>query len=73
MTIEISRFTVPRREDLPDDLKARIAEVEEKSGFVPNVFLALAHRPDGVAGVLRLPRRADGQGDAGADARPTAS
>jgi len=37
---------VPRREDLPEDLQARIAEVEEKSGFVPNVFLSLAHRPD---------------------------
>ena len=37
---------MPRREDLPEDLQARIAEVEEKSGFVPNVFLSLAHRPD---------------------------
>jgi uncharacterized peroxidase-related enzyme len=32
-------------EDLPDDIRARILEVQEKSGFVPNVFLALAHRP----------------------------
>lgn len=41
----ISRFPVPRLEDLPDDLRARIDQVTEKSGFVPNVFLALAHRP----------------------------
>jgi uncharacterized peroxidase-related enzyme len=43
---EISRFPVPKREDLPADMAERIAEVEEKSGFVPNVFLTLAHRPD---------------------------
>lgn len=43
---ESSRFPVPRRADLPDDLRERIAEVEEKSGFVPNIFLTLAHRPD---------------------------
>ncbi len=41
----ISRFPVPRLEDLPEDIRARILEVQEKSGFVPNVFLALAHRP----------------------------
>lgn len=41
----ISRYPVPRLEDLPDDIRARILEVQEKSGFVPNVFLALAHRP----------------------------
>ena len=41
----ISRFPVPRLEDLPDDLRERIEAVAEKSGFVPNVFLALAHRP----------------------------
>jgi uncharacterized peroxidase-related enzyme len=43
---EISRFAVPKREDLPDDMAERIAQVEEKSGFVPNIFLTLAHRPD---------------------------
>ncbi len=43
---EMSRFPVPDRADLPADLRARIDEVEERSGFVPNVFLALAHRPD---------------------------
>jgi uncharacterized peroxidase-related enzyme len=42
----ISRFPVPELKDLPDDLRNRILAVQEKSGFVPNVFLALAHRPD---------------------------
>jgi uncharacterized peroxidase-related enzyme len=42
----VSRFPVPALEDLPDDIRARIAAVQEKSGFVPNVFLTLAHRPD---------------------------
>ncbi len=42
----ISRFPVPELKDLPDDLRERILAVQEKSGFVPNVFLALAHRPD---------------------------
>ena len=41
----ISRFPVPRLEDLPEDIRQRIVEVQEKSGFVPNVFLVLAHRP----------------------------
>ncbi len=42
----ISRYPVPSLDELPDDIKGRILEVQEKSGFVPNVFLALAHRPD---------------------------
>lgn len=42
----VSRFPVPALEDLPDDIRERIATVQEKSGFVPNVFLTLAHRPD---------------------------
>ena len=42
----ISRFPVPSIDELPDDLRARITAISEKSGFVPNVFLALAHRPD---------------------------
>jgi uncharacterized peroxidase-related enzyme len=42
----ISRFPVPRIEDLPADIAERILAVQEKSGFVPNVFLVLAHRPD---------------------------
>jgi uncharacterized peroxidase-related enzyme len=44
-TPPISRYPVPKLEDLPDDIRARILDVQEKSGFVPNVFLALAHRP----------------------------
>jgi uncharacterized peroxidase-related enzyme len=42
----ISRFPVPELKDLPSDVRERILAVQEKSGFVPNVFLALAHRPD---------------------------
>ena len=41
----ISRFPVPPRGDLPDDLRERFDEVEEKSGFLPNVFAALSWRP----------------------------
>ncbi len=41
----ISRFPVPRLEEMPADLRERIEQVAEKTGFVPNVFLALAHRP----------------------------
>jgi len=41
----ISRYPVPDLKDLPDDIRSRILAVQEKSGFVPNVFLALAHRP----------------------------
>jgi 4-carboxymuconolactone decarboxylase len=42
----ISRFPVPELAELPDDIRDRIVAVQEKAGFVPNVFLALAHRPD---------------------------
>jgi uncharacterized peroxidase-related enzyme len=42
----ISRYPVPSLADLPEDIRARILEVQEKAGFVPNVFLTLAHRPD---------------------------
>ena len=42
----ISRFPVPKLEQLPQDIRERIVAVQEKSGFVPNVFLTLAHRPD---------------------------
>jgi uncharacterized peroxidase-related enzyme len=42
----ISRFAVPQLEDLPDDIRERILSVQEKAGFIPNVFLALSHRPD---------------------------
>jgi uncharacterized peroxidase-related enzyme len=42
----VSRYPVPAIEGLPEDLRTRILEVQQKSGFVPNVFLAFAHRPD---------------------------
>ena len=42
----ISRYPVPKLEELPQDIRARMMEVQEKAGFVPNVFVALAHRPD---------------------------
>lgn len=42
----ISRYPVPELSGLPDDIRERILAVQEKAGFVPNVFLALAHRPD---------------------------
>ena len=45
-TPAISRYPVPKLEDLPDDIRARILAVQEKAGFVPNVFATLAHRPD---------------------------
>ncbi|MEO8081029.1 MAG: hypothetical protein ABI641_10890, partial [Caldimonas sp.] len=41
----ISRFPVPPLADLPDDIRTKILEVQEKAGFVPNVFLAFSHRP----------------------------
>jgi uncharacterized peroxidase-related enzyme len=41
----ISRYPVPKLEDLPDDIRARILAVQEKAGFIPNVFVTLAHRP----------------------------
>src|SRR6201985_732977 len=46
MTNNPKRFPVPAIETLPEDIRARILAVQEKSGFVPNVFLVLAHRPD---------------------------
>ncbi len=42
----ISRFDVPGLDELPDDLRERVDAVAERTGFVPNVFLALARRPD---------------------------
>ena len=42
----ISKFPVPDLNQLPEDIRQRILAVEEKSGFIPNVFLALAYRPD---------------------------
>ena len=40
----ISRYPIPTLDELPDDVRARVVEVEQKAGFIPNVFLALAHR-----------------------------
>ena len=42
----ISRWPVPELQDLPEDLRLRILDVQAKAGFVPNVFLGFAHRPD---------------------------
>jgi uncharacterized peroxidase-related enzyme len=46
MNQPISRYAVPALGELPEDVRERILEVQQKSGFVPNVFLALSHRPD---------------------------
>ena len=42
----IGRYPVPSLSELPDDIRARMLAVQEKAGFIPNVFLTLAHRPD---------------------------
>jgi uncharacterized peroxidase-related enzyme len=42
----ISRYPVPELKDLPDDVRDKILQVQEKAGFVPNVFITLAHRPE---------------------------
>lgn len=42
----ISRFPIPALAELPEDIRARILTVQEKWGFIPNVLLVLAHRPD---------------------------
>jgi uncharacterized peroxidase-related enzyme len=42
----ISRWPVPELAEMPEDIRNRIQEVQDKAGFVPNVFLTLAHRPD---------------------------
>ena len=46
MTHPISRYPVGTLDSLPEDIRARIVEVQDKAGFVPNVFVTLAHRPD---------------------------
>jgi uncharacterized peroxidase-related enzyme len=45
-TPKVSRFPIPSVGSLPDDIKSRLLAVQEKSGFIPNVFLTLAFRPD---------------------------
>jgi uncharacterized peroxidase-related enzyme len=46
MTQTMQRFPVPAIDTLPEDIRTRLLAVQEKSGFVPNVFLTLAYRPD---------------------------
>jgi len=41
----ISRYPVPQLSELPQDVRSRIEQVQEKAGFIPNVFITLAHRP----------------------------
>lgn len=41
--VSVSRYPVPVLTDLPSDIREKILAVQEKAGFVPNVFLALAH------------------------------
>ncbi len=50
----ISRFPVPALEDLPDDIRSTIEAIQGKAGFVPNVFIAMAHRPDEFRGFMAL-------------------
>lgn len=45
MSRAVSRYPVPELKDLPEDIREQIVKVQEKAGFVPNVFLGLAHRP----------------------------
>jgi uncharacterized peroxidase-related enzyme len=46
MSYPISKYPVPKLEDLPEDIRTKMLEVQQKAGFIPNVFLTLAHRPD---------------------------
>ncbi|MCE1242895.1 peroxidase-related enzyme [Oryzomicrobium sp.] len=46
MTAPISRFSIPDLADLPEDIRVKLLAVQEKAGFVPNVFLTLSRRPD---------------------------
>ena len=46
MTQPAKRFPAPALDKLPDDIRTRLLAVQEKSGFIPNVFLTLAYRPD---------------------------
>ena len=41
-----SRYPVPELAGLPTDIRTMLEEVQDKTGFIPNVFMALAHRPD---------------------------
>ncbi|HEV7906822.1 MAG TPA: peroxidase-related enzyme, partial [Pseudonocardiaceae bacterium] len=61
---QVSRFGTVELDDLPEDLRQRIETIAEKSGFVPNIFLALGHRPDELRAFLdyhdALMNRAEG-------------
>ena len=46
MTQPAKRFPAPALQTMPDDIRTRLLAVQEKSGFIPNVFLTLAYRPD---------------------------
>jgi uncharacterized peroxidase-related enzyme len=46
MTQATTRYTAPPIDKLPDDIRTRLVTVQEKSGFIPNVFVKLAYRPD---------------------------
>ena len=43
---QISTFPVPDLDDIPEDLRSMMMGIQEKTGFIPNVFLGLAHRPE---------------------------
>ena len=45
-TQPISKYPVPKLEDLPADIRDKMLEVQKKAGFIPNVFVTLAHRPE---------------------------
>ncbi|HEX9452324.1 MAG TPA: alkylhydroperoxidase, partial [Burkholderiales bacterium] len=45
-TQPISKYPVPKLESLPADIRDKMLEVQKKAGFIPNVFVTLAHRPD---------------------------
>ena len=46
MTQSISKYPVPKLEELPDDIRNKMLEVQQKAGFIPNIFVTLAYRPD---------------------------
>ena len=53
-TTPISRFPIADLADLPDDLRDYVEMIAAKTGFVPNVFVAMAHRPDELRGFIQL-------------------
>lgn len=50
---DICRFPLPALNDLPEDIRDRITEVNDKSGFIPNIFMVLARRPEAFRALLR--------------------